>query len=269
MWGQEHLVTELSNGCGTKSIIPGSKGLALAKTPDRHLVRTSARTCKVEKTLPFKGILQNSPETLGNKINPNMSPNSVKKNSVRVTPQKPLIFMKRPSPLRLWCSHISCTPCVAQHGAIRGNSSITPAHSAVWPLQVEAFATMSRNFSSLRCLRNDALTSILVFLMWGFLAVNGRVVRSIAGPDLDIATHLPSNIREVLVSIVFVLLQVLLSMPAILLQVLKSVPGGLGFKGTWVGAIISSCIGTVQASLGAFVVPRVAERVTSSKHVDV
>ena len=51
------------------------------------------------------------------------------------------------------------------------------------------------------------------------------------------------------------------------LQVCNSVPGSFGGVDVWPRVIISSCIGIVQAFLGAYVVPQLAQKLTSRKHI--
>ena len=128
------------------------------------------------------------------------------------------------------------------------------------------------------CLRDDSVTHILVLLMWGFMGFNGYASQWASG---HMTNESEGNRRRshkghqrpskkgklLLLQLLFVLLQVLLSLPGIFLQVCKSVPGGLGIGGDWVGVMISTCIGGIQAVLGTFVVPCLAEKLTERKHV--
>ena len=143
------------------------------------------------------------------------------------------------------------------------------------------------------CLRNesDTLTRGLSLLMWGYVGFHGQTVQLLtghAGGEACAAQTLskktsrrpkrkglsmsstrkpkrrPSSSLPV---VLFVFLQVILSSPAILLQVCKSVPGSFSEGGVWVGTMISACIGGVQAVLGSFVIPHLADKLTSRKHV--
>ena len=58
-----------------------------------------------------------------------------------------------------------------------------------------------------------------------------------------------------------------LSLPAVLFQVGKSVPGVLGADRIILTAILNACIGMLQGVLGALVIPHLAQKLTSNKHV--
>ena len=138
------------------------------------------------------------------------------------------------------------------------------------------------------CLHDDILTHVVVLLMWGYLGFHGSAVRLLTGhtdkkagahgqskerylqPTIEGHPWLPGQTAKQrqppLLSMMFVLLQVVLSLPSIILQVCKCVPGGLGIGGDWVGAMISTCIGAIQAVLLSFVIPLLAGKFTSHKH---
>ena len=110
------------------------------------------------------------------------------------------------------------------------------------------------------CLRGNMLTSIMVFLMWGFLGFHGSARRE------RHVSQRSSTKRPICGPSLFVFLQIILSVPAILCQVGTSVPGWVGSVQPWIAAMTTAFIGALQGVLGASVIPALAQKLTSRKY---
>ena len=115
------------------------------------------------------------------------------------------------------------------------------------------------------CLRDNTMTRIAVFLLWGFLGFHGFAELSRGSS----ASQGSCKKRPLWGPHLFALAQVVLSLPAIIFQVGHSIPGAIVSGQPWVMAALTACIGVIQGVIGNFVIPLLAQKLTSHKHLHI
>ena len=115
------------------------------------------------------------------------------------------------------------------------------------------------------CLRGSGLTSVLVLASWyhlTFISPSVRCLASLRGTQEVVAQ---SIIRRSLFWLVWLFLTLVFSSLSILSQVGKSVPGLVHNESSWV-ALITVSVGAIQGVFSAFVIPHLAQKLSSKKH---
>ena len=115
------------------------------------------------------------------------------------------------------------------------------------------------------CLRGSSLTSVLVLASWchlTFISPSVRCFMSLRGRPEVVAQ---SIIRRSLLWLMWLSLTLVFSTLSILSQVGKSVPGLVRDDRSWV-ALITVSVGAIQGVLSGFVMPYLAQRLSSKKY---
>ena len=114
------------------------------------------------------------------------------------------------------------------------------------------------------CLRSSACVRALVFLCWCKLSFHSQAVEHLTTEAKDPKKQWTAKIF--LLWLLWCTVTVVASTVAILYQVSRSIPGFLPVGKIW-SLVLKTCIGTIQGVVGGFIVPFLASRMTSEKHV--
>ena len=119
------------------------------------------------------------------------------------------------------------------------------------------------------CLRSSALVQAVVFLSWCTVSFHSQAVEhlTMAGKNRKKQWTAQMLRKRLLLWLLWCALTVLLSTIGVFYQMCQSIPGFLPVKEKIWSVVLKTCIGSIQGVVGKFVVPFLASRATSEKHV--
>ena len=119
------------------------------------------------------------------------------------------------------------------------------------------------------CLRSSALVRAMVFLSWCTLSFHSHAVEHLTMEGENRKKQWTAKMlrKRSLLWLLWCVLTVFFSTVGMLYQMCQSIPGLLPVRKKIWSLVLKTCIGTIQGVVGKFVMPFLASRATSEKHV--